>query len=391
MGIFDFFRKKAKEEEPKIKGKEEVTLSELGSWIEDKIKEIEEKEEKVFSLIKNKIDSLSTVTAEKIKTAEKFDISLKKEKERVKSAVEEGRKKYIEAAEDLIESMNNMKDEGLEKMISYSDKVFIDFNKKSYLSYERATILIGKEMSEIRQTLKSFSNDLINIFNENKDLIESTKTIITIRIKSKQLEKIDEEIKKAAEEITFFGIEIVNKEKENKEIHQKIEWIKRSSDHIEMLETQGKIEDLKNELEKDISNLGRSIDFKALGNFYHIFEDKMEILNGYRENFKKSFQEDGGRSIINLLEGAKLNNEKIFEKFNQIGKKREEISKLDDKKDKDKTEELNLKIKERVSDIESLKDKKVKGEKRLADFNEEREEIIKEIRENIEKFGTKLK
>ena len=116
----------------------------------------------------------------------------------------------------------------------------------------------------------------------------------------------------------------------------------------------------------------------------------MEILKSYRDDFKKSFQKDGGRSILDLLEDAKLNNEKISDKFYQIAKKKEEISKLEDEKDKDKTEELYSRSSKIILEIGSLKDKKTRGEKRLEKLGKDKKEITIGIRENIEKLGAEL-
>src|SRR3989338_3459949 len=242
MGIFDFLRKITQGKKTPESGKEKIVFSELGSWAEIRIKDIEKQEEDVFSLIKGKTDVFSKEIRERIKAIENFNVSQIKAEDRIKSAVEEGRKKYIESVEALVENLNNMKSDKLENIISYSDKVFSDFNKRSRLSYERATILIGKEMAEIRESLKSFSKDLIKIFDENKSLAESSKTIY--------LEK-----------------EITNVEKENTEILQEIGEIKKSPEHLEILKLQEKVSALKNELEKDIFSLGQTIDFRALGNF----------------------------------------------------------------------------------------------------------------------------
>ena len=249
-------------------------------------------------------------------------------------------------------------------------------------------------MSEIKEALKYFSKDLIEIFDENKSLMESSKVVFIIRLKLKQLEKIETEMEKAAEEIAFLNNESINKEKENSEILQEIEEIKKNPEHIEMLKTQEKINTLKKELENDIFSLGQTIDFKALGNFYHIFEDKMEILKSHRDDFKTNFRKDGGKNVMNLLEDAKLNNKNISEKLDQINKKKEEISKLEikleDEKSKDKTSELYSRSTKMVFEVGNLKDKKTRGEKRLENLRKDKEEIIMEIKENTEKLGLEL-
>src|SRR3989338_1335741 len=394
MGIFDFLRKITQGKKKPESGKKKIVFSELGSWTENRINDIEKQEEDVFSLIKGKIDVFSKKIRERIKAIENFNVSQIKAEDRIKSAVEEGRKKYIESVEYLLESLNNMKSDKLENIISYSDKIFFDFNKRSHLSYERATILIGKEMGEIKESLKSLSKDLIKIFDENKSLMESSKTISFIKLKLRQVDRLEEEIEKINAEISYLEKEITNKEKENTEILQKTEEIKKSPEHLEILKLQEKTTTLKNELEKDIFSLGQIIDFRALGNFYHIFEDKMQILKSHRNDFTSSFLKDDGKNITSLLENAKLNNKIISDKFDQINKKKSEALELEKEfenmKSKDKTSELYSRITKMVFEIGNLKDKKTRGEKRLENILKNKEEIITEIKENIEKLGAEL-
>ena len=225
--------------------------------------------------------------------------------------------------------------------------------------------------------------------------MESSKTIYFIKLKLKQLEKIEEGLKKVIEEIAFLDTEIINKEKENKEILTEIEEIKKNPEHLEILKLQEKASTLKKELEKDIFSLGQIVDFRALGNFYHIFEDKMEILKSHRNDFTSSFLKDNGKNITSLLENAKLNNKIISDKFDQINKKKEEVSKLEIylevEKSKDKTNELYLRNTKIAHETENLKERKTKAERRLRKLSEEKEEAVKEVKVNIEKFGAELK
>src|SRR3989344_9211764 len=210
MGIFDFLRKITQGKKTQNSGKEKIVFSEIGNWVEIRIKGIEKQEEEIFTLIKKKTDFFSKEIRERIRAVENFNINQIKAEDRIKSAVEEGRKKYIESVETLIESLNSMKSDKLENIISYTDKVFSDFKKRSYLSYDRATILIGKEMGEIRESLKSFSKDLIKIFDENRSLLESSKTIFFIRLKSRQLEQFQMELEKINTEMSYLEKEITN-------------------------------------------------------------------------------------------------------------------------------------------------------------------------------------
>ncbi len=398
MKLFDFLKKliknKKKEEQEESEKNKKITFSELRFWIENKIKEIETKEEEIFSLIKDKTDAIFKEIKIKINIAKSFDVNLKKADDRIKKIVEEGRKKYLESVEDLLDFLNNLKKDRFENILAFIDKSFLDFNKKSHLSYERATVLIGKEMSEIKESLKDFSKDLIKIFNENQNLIDSSKRVSFIELKLKLLEKNKKEIEEINLEIISLYKERSNKEKEREEMLVEIEKIKKSAEYLEMKEKEEKIKILKDELGKEIFSLKQTIDFKALGNFYHIFEEEMNLVNAYKENFQINFQKDNGKDILRLLEGAKLNNKNISDKVNKIYNKKEEILNLEEKfeneKIKNQTNELSSKITKRSFEIEDLKNKKLKEEKRLENLKTNKEEIIKEIKESLEKLGFEM-
>jgi len=206
------------------------------------------------------------------------------------------------------------------------------------MSYERATILIGKEMADIKKSLKVFSGDLIKIFEGNKDITNLSKTVSCIKLKLKQVDEIEKDFERIGETIISLDRKITEKEEENKKIPEKIEKIKRSEDYIKNLERQEKIKLLEEELEKELVSLKQIIDFKALANFFHIFEEEMSIVKVYRENFQTRFRKDDGESIVRLLNEAKLNNEAISEKISQINNKKEEIEKNKQEIKKDETQ-----------------------------------------------------
>jgi DNA repair exonuclease SbcCD ATPase subunit len=261
-------------------------------------------------------------------------------------------------------------------------------------SYERATILIGKEMGEIKATLKTFSRDLINIFDKNKEIVESFRLISLIKLKLIQVEKIENELQKIGREIISLNHEVNEKEKENIKILAEIDAIKKSPEYLEKQGRQEKIKILKNELEKDILELRKLIDFKALRNFHHIFEDKIQIVTAHRDDFQTNFQKDNGKGILSLLETAKLNNKEIFEQLSQIHKKKEEIlqieTQLENEKDKDRTNGLYSASTKTILEMGDLKNKKSREEKRLEKLKTDKEKIISELKESLEKLGAEL-
>ncbi|MDO8622927.1 MAG: hypothetical protein Q7R52_01670 [archaeon] len=393
MGIFDFLKKIFKENKELEKDeKEKIEFSEIENWIEKKEKEIETREKEIFVSIKEKVKVLDIELKEKISDLEKIDINSKKEEEKAKAVTEEGKRKYIELVDSFMEKLNNLQEDKLERVIGNINKIFLEFTKSSHMSYERATVLIGKEMGNIKERIKSFSKELTNIFDENKDIPESSKLISIVKLRLKDLEETKRDINQINKVIADFEEKKTKKEEENKKISEEIEKIRKSPIYLEHLKKLGEIKSLEEKLEKDILSLRQLIDFKSLASFYHSFEKEMKILNSYRDNFLENFQKDEA-SILNLLNESKLNTNEISDKIEEINKKRDEITKNESEigKNKDKTYELQSETAKITSEINNLRNSKSKEEKRHEKLNITKESLIKEITEEFAKLGMEIK
>ena len=387
MGLFDFFKKIIEKPETE---QEKITFSEIEDWIKNKTKEIEAKEKDVLILIQEKINVFTNELKEKINTVRNVNIEGKKVEERIKFIVNEGREKYIESVNGFLDSLENLEECGLEKFIGGVNKVFLDFDKSSHRSYEKTTILIGKEMVEIKKSLKVFSGDLIKVFEENKDVVEGSKIVPFIKLKLDQITDIEENFEKIDKIISSLDEKISKREKENKKILEEIEKIKKSEEHIKNLERQEKIKLFEGELKKEIFGLRQLIDFKALTNFFHIFKEQMNLVKAYKEDFHIRFKKDNGEEIIKLLNEAKLNNKNISDKIEQINNKKEEKTKNKQEIKKDKTQKLYSETTKIILEMGNLKNEKDRKEKRREKLRGSKEEIVERIKNNLEDIGVDL-
>jgi len=247
--------------------------------------------------------------------------------------------------------------------------------------------LIGKEMADIKNVLRTFSKDFTSIFDENKNISNLSKTVFLIEFKLNRVSEDDVILREINETIIFLDKKICDKKEENSEILREIEKIKKSENYIKNLEMREKVRLLEGELEKDLLTLKQSIDFKALTNFFHIFEGQMGIVKSYREDFQTRFKEDNGEDLVHLLNESKLNNEIILEKIRQINNKTEAIIKNREDTKKDYTEKLYSKLASIILDIGNLNNDKVREEKRNVKVKASREEDIMEIKGGLSREG----
>ena len=389
MGIFDLFKKLAGKKEIEEIVIEKIGFFELEDWVEKKKKENELKEKEILAIISEKIEISTKELREKIGILESVDVKSKREKDHIKEVVDSSRRSYIKSVEDFLEDLNYLEIDSFDVMKKIN-KIFFDFNKGSYKNYERATILIGKEMGSIRESLRVFSRELIKTFDDGKGIIDSFKKIALISSQLDMIFTLEGTLKKISETTLLLGEKIKIKEEENEKLLKEIEEIKRGQGYLENIRNRKKIESLKEELKNDIFKLRQVIDFKALANFFHINEEQMKILKKHREDFQTNFQKDNGKIIIDFLDESKLNNEIILEKINLIRAKVEEISNHENEVKEDETLEFGFQVKRVVMEIDNLKIDKVKEEKRDEKIKTNREELIDSLKQELGKMNVEV-
>lgn len=390
MGILDFLKKIFSEPEKTEPTRVKIAFSGIEEFIKKKSENLKTKENETISLINGKIKSFTNELKEKIKIANNVNFESKEKNDRIKSAVYEGRKKYIEFLEKFIETLETSENAFLEKFMENINLAFTRFNESSAKSYERATILIGKEMGSIKEILKNLSNEILAIFNENKDVISDYKKISLIELKTSEIKEINEKLLKIETEITNLINKILEKEKETKEISDKINQIKNSPEYIENIEKEKSIQIQEKEVEKEIFNLKQAVDFKALSNFFHIFEDKMAIVKIHRDDFLSEFKKDGGIRLFNLLNESKLNNENISYKLRQIQEKEQEIISKRNEIKKDETQSLASELDKANEELRDLTVEKRWAEKKKEKLKVNQSEILKIIKEELGFIGVDL-
>ncbi len=390
MGIFNFFKKITKKDQIDEIVIEKLGFSEIENWIENKIKENEIKEKEILFEVEKKIENFINELKDKILILENFDVDAKKEKEHIKNIVSDSREKYVESVEELIEKLKNLKEPKLEKFIEKINKIFFDFNKKSFKNYERATILIVKEMAGIKEILKVFSTNSLKTFDKSKHIVDFFRNLLIIKEKLNTINSINKTLERISEQKSNLNKKISEKKEENIILKQNLEEIKTSPAYLENLDKQKKIKSLKEESKKNILELKQLLDFKALAGFFHINKEQMRMVKNYKEDFYMHFTKDNGKLIISLLDESKLNNNAILEKIKKIHFKLEEIKNHEQEIKKDETPEIYFKIKETGLEIDNLKIEKVKEEKREEKLKTNKQELMNMLKQELGRMNVEI-
>ena len=369
-----------KKDRVKESEEESVDFNEIVSLFEDKREKIKEKEKEIFILIKNKIPVMIGELNEKVKILEGIDMELIKAEERVKVIVKGNLNNYIKCTKKITEDLSNLREDDLEKFIDRLNNIFLDFDRKSHINYQKANFLIGNEIVAVKERVINFSKYLGKLFNKNKEILDSSKIISFIHLNLKELDGIKKDIKEIDEKNKSLDEKIKNNEKIMKKI-------KKNDIYIENLKKQEEIKSTEKALEDDIYKLKQLIDLKSLANVFHNNEKEWNLIKAYKKDFQTALKKDNGASILNLLEGAKLNNDIISAKIKQINDKKEEIIKDIKTIERDEIEELLTKIRNTELEIGNLNNEKINELKKYDKLKLNKENIMESVKQGWGKLG----
>jgi hypothetical protein len=389
MGLFDIFKKKNIKEEPEIEA-EKIEFSEIDSWIKKQTKKANTNEEKSIQEIKQIINQYIKELKERIQVLQEFNVDEKSAQDNFKTISKSGREKYIEMLENMFDRFENINQDNLKDYIDRVNTIFLDFEKNSRKNYERATILIGKEMVAIKDTMKSFSKELLDVFQEKREIITTILNIDKIKETLDKSKLNEKDLEETIKEISGLEKTLDNKEKKNIELEKELKELKKSKEYLENLSNKRHLESSKEDLSRNIMRLKQMIDFKALASFFHVNPKQMEVVKECREDFQSCFMKDSGNSIIFLLEESKKNNRQIQEKTYEIKKQIEDLEKLKSNIQEDPTISLENQIKNTEEEIQEIQKEIEKAQEREIQHEEEKQKILDTLKSKLSRMDVEI-
>jgi len=381
MGLWDWFRKK---KEVEISS-EKVKAEELENWLKNKKSEIENQETSFLKSVEQRIVQLISELEEEISVLKKVNVDEKKAEEKIKLIVRENLKNYIDHIEKLKEKLEEIK--ANKGIIEKINSIFPDFEKKSKMSFEKATFLIGKEIGDTKDSIRNFFRDLEKIIKENKKLIDKSKIFSSAEMKMKKIGEIKKIMGETEEATGEYDSRINNLKDKIKLKEKELEEIRSSEKFIEQEKREKEREKKKQEIEKEIRELREIIDFKALASFFHSFQKEMAIIKAYKENFKNAFDKSGGEELLGLIKEAKLE-PGALKKFGEISEMRKEIESI--KIEKTGIENLEEEVKKINEEAELVNSKKSAEEKKAEKLDLNYQEILSLLKQELDKINVQI-
>jgi len=388
MGIFDFFKKKP------IEAMEKVRLNDIDKYISGKKNENQKKEKQFYESIKASLNELTNELYEKNKILKNVNLDEKKADPRAKFIIRENLSSYIERVDKLIEELKNIESDNLPDLITDLDSLFIDFDQKSKMNFEKATFLIGKEIGAVKDAINNYIRNLKKNIEENKSIIDNSRILARIENKLGELDenvKIIDEINK---NINDNNLKIKTTEGSITNTELETEKLKSSENYRKEISLEAEINVRNEELEKEAYKLKDMIDFKKLANLYHYDSKKMTTINEYKLNFINIFKKDKLLSLIPLLDEANMADSYISQKTNEIMKKEKEIERVKkefNKSESNNIDDMNKTLLNLKTDLDYIKKENIKEEKRKDKANNTRNEILAQLKEEFTMINVELK
>jgi len=326
MTWLDSLKKIFKEEEKIIKDKklDIVPFEQIYSIVDEKIKEHSKKNEQLKEEIIGRITQFETEIISSIAVLESIDISDKKEHEKIKLIVAENLSLYVTQLKRLAYNLKNIHDLDAKPCMDKLFHIWNGFNKDSHTPFEKATILIGKELETAKLILKSFIKSISDLAANNKQFFEEIE--ITARLNSmlqetKKNNSFEHEIDLNIESLKQYLEKI---KIEDGTIRKKIFDIMESQKYKEDTEKKDSRKNKMDELENEIQSMKQKINLKLLAKHFHHDERKSQIIKDYSNNFKLALEDD---SNLELMEFIKSAHGTEFETLKELKLKISEFSK----------------------------------------------------------------
>lgn len=370
MGWLDFFKKKKEIKKEKIN----VDFNEAKELIKKELNNQKEASEDTKRELDKLIEKFIFELKEQIKILGLIDLKQKKESERIKEIVLNSLREYINELERFIENLEKINESEMQDYLNKINFAIEFFSKNSDKKLQKASFLIGKEITQVENKIKEFYKEIKDISQKNKVFFLKTNKIKEFYVLEKSLEKI----KETKEKCNSLLIEL-NKEKENhldkkNQKEKEFRLFKESKEFREWIEKKNKIKEEIDKLNKDINLLKEKIDLKSLLKKFHEIKRVRELINNYRNNFIKGLENDKKLELAEMIDNEKaIELRRIYEK--RLNLKSEINLYLENKKEKlfeKELENLNTKINEIGINIKEEK-------RKLEKFNEKEKNLKKEI------------
>ena len=174
LSIKKFFSAEKQTSKPEQE-KTQIEFKDLGIKLEELSKETEEREKCIEEEIKKKAGETSEKLKKQLVVLKNISLKERKETEKLKFIVMENLAFYISNLEKFSEYL------GKKQGIDGIKAVVVNFNNHTKNNFEKASILIGSQLEDVRESIKEFVKDFNSIIESNREFFEKKKKILELK------------------------------------------------------------------------------------------------------------------------------------------------------------------------------------------------------------------
>ncbi|MFH0831663.1 MAG: hypothetical protein V1886_02245 [archaeon] len=281
-----------------------IRFQELDSELEAEINGIKKRIQSLRERVKERIVQLNSELEQEIRVLRQIDLKERKESERVKFIVLENLKVYISRLQNLMDNLKNLDLNDREYFIKIH-ALFENFKKNSINSFQKATILIGREIEEVISSIRKFSADVEKIMAEDKGIFERERTgemLKNLLISFKEEKKMGKEIKTSLLDLERSLDEV---KKRKNELEKNLEDVKKSSEYLKFLDDKEERKQEREKAESEIMGIKQEMDIKAMMKHFHHDRKKSMLLREYAGDFNAALENDKNLRIIEIVKEFK--------------------------------------------------------------------------------------
>ena len=305
MSFLDRIKKLFEEShEPRAEKISRITLSELPARVELLANNRQAWNQKLKKQIKERIFQLEKETGIAIESLMNFDLSKRKEYEKIKHTVQENLNLYTSQLGKLGRDLAKIEEHESSNYLKRIFSLVNEFLKVSHLPYEKATFLVGKEMAAAKNEVMRFAQDISAIAEENKMLFEEAKLTDNVFSLSSELKQSEALSKGVQDEIAGLSLKIKELDEKHNDIKSEIARIKESEEYKKDIEKKENHQKEQAGIIKEMEKIRKEIDFKALARVFHHDSRKAGIIKDYSNDFKSALKADENLRIIEMAESS---------------------------------------------------------------------------------------
>ncbi len=386
MGFLDFFRKK----QEKAEEAEKITLDELENRISNEKEKLSFQDKEAKEKIKRILAPLISELKFQAELLRNVNLEKRKEHERIKIIVKENLGYYASHLEKLASKLEKINENfSAEEYITEMQSCFNNFKVNSHKSFEKATILVGKELEQIQDNFREFFSNFNRLVEGDKEIFEKRKNLEALQNLKREFNELEKCVLELRENVKNLEKAKKELEFERNSLSSELKGAIESEEFKKNLENKERIKKEISELNKNALKLKESIDIKFLLKFFHENPKKAEILKKYQESFLSMLEADENLEIAemaNVALGADIMPEikELLEKSRQL---KEEAG---NHEMETRIAALETKIKNADFELAAI-DRKTYGEtKKIEKAKEKNEQLRKDLLNKVKKILGKV-